>query len=212
MDDELAINEAENLSVLTNIPFNKKSKRDRSVRKNENFISSHSVVRQNDKDLPHISSQNVGSDPSLSFNKDLHKIAQEVVKSYKMKGSFEESKDQCVNETYNGESRTVLKEGLNRKDAGDVNNNKILFEDPRKERVEVQVEHMQDCDDNIGDVSMDFGKNRNTHTLDDFVMPPMRESHLVALATRQTYVSSLVDVEAENRFVTPLIVVEGENI
>ncbi|WMV29844.1 hypothetical protein MTR67_023229 [Solanum verrucosum] len=94
-----------------------------------------------------------------------------------MKGSFEESKDQCVNETYNGKSRTVLKEGLNRKDAGDVNNNKILFEDPRKERVEVQVEHMQDCGDNIGDVSMDFGKNRNTLTLDDFVMPPMRESH-----------------------------------
>ncbi|KAG5605920.1 hypothetical protein H5410_027412 [Solanum commersonii] len=208
MDDKLAIIEVENISVLNDIPFNKKSKRDRSVRKNENFIYSHSVVRQNEKDFPHISSHNVGSDMSLSFNKDLHKVAQEVVKSYKMKGSFEESKDQCVNETYNGESRTILKEGLNRKDAGDVNNNYILFEDPRKERVEVQVEHMQDCGDNIGYVSVEFGKNRNTLTLDDFVMPPMHESQLVALETGQSHVSSLVDVEAENRFVTPLIVAE----
>uniref|UniRef100_M1DHG4 Uncharacterized protein n=1 Tax=Solanum tuberosum TaxID=4113 RepID=M1DHG4_SOLTU len=79
MDDKLAIIEAENLSVLNDIPFNKKSKRDRYVRQNENFIGSHSVVRQNEKDLPHISSHNVGSDLSLSFNKDLQKIAQEVV-------------------------------------------------------------------------------------------------------------------------------------
>ncbi|KAH0754711.1 hypothetical protein KY290_024981 [Solanum tuberosum] len=107
MDDKLAIIEAENLSVLNDIPFNKKSKRDRYVRQNENFTGSHSVVRQNEKDLPHISSHNVGSDLSLSFNRDLQKIAQEVVnvrevstnkdvgvkQSYRMKGSFEESKD-----------------------------------------------------------------------------------------------------------------------
>jgi len=79
MDEELAIIEAENLTVLTDIPFNKKSKRDRSVRQNEN-LQTHSVVRQNVKDLPHSSAQKVGSDPSLSFNKDLQKIAQEVVK------------------------------------------------------------------------------------------------------------------------------------
>jgi len=79
MDDELAIIKAENLSILTNIPFNKKSKRDRSVRQNEN-LRTHFVIRQNDKDLPHISAQEVGSDLSLSFNKDLQKIAQEVVK------------------------------------------------------------------------------------------------------------------------------------
>jgi len=79
MDEELAIIEAENLTVLTDIPFNKKSKRDRSVRQNEN-LQTHCVVRQNVKDLPHSSAQKVGSDPSLSFNKDLQKIAQEVVK------------------------------------------------------------------------------------------------------------------------------------
>ncbi|KAK6784263.1 hypothetical protein RDI58_017717 [Solanum bulbocastanum] len=79
MDDELAIVEAENLIVLTDLAFNKKSERDRSLRQNEN-LQTHSVVRQNDKDLPHNSSHRVGSDPSLTFNKDLQKIAQEVVK------------------------------------------------------------------------------------------------------------------------------------
>ncbi|KAG5600053.1 hypothetical protein H5410_031423 [Solanum commersonii] len=79
MDEELAIIEAENLTVLIDIPFNKKSKHDRSVRQNEN-LQTHCVVRQNDKDLPYISAQKVGSDHSLSFNKDLKKIAQEVVK------------------------------------------------------------------------------------------------------------------------------------
>jgi len=79
MDEELAIIEAENLTVLTDIPFNKKSKRDRSVRQNEN-LQTHCVVRQNVKDFPHSSAQKVGSDPSLSFNKDLQKIAQEVMK------------------------------------------------------------------------------------------------------------------------------------
>ncbi|KAH0749127.1 hypothetical protein KY290_028359 [Solanum tuberosum] len=79
MDEELDIIEAKNLTVLIDISFNKKSKRDRSVRQNEN-LQTHSVVRQNVKDLPHSSAQKVGSDPSLSFNKDLQKIAQEVVK------------------------------------------------------------------------------------------------------------------------------------
>ncbi|KAH0672655.1 hypothetical protein KY284_023742 [Solanum tuberosum] len=186
MDDELAIIEAENLSVLTNIPFNKKSKRDRSVRKNENFISSHSVVRQNDKDLPHISSQNVGSDPSLSFNKDLHKIAQEVVKVRIELEKFEKN----VNAKF-VEMKAFLDSSF-----------RHIIEELKSLQSEVSTNK------DVGDVSMDFGKNRNTPTLDDFVMPPMRESHLVALATRQTYVSSLVDVEVENRFVTPLIVVE----
>jgi len=79
MDEELDIIESENLTILTDIPFNKKSKRDRYVRQNQN-LQTHSVVRQNVKDLPHSSAQKVGSDSSLSFNKDLQKIAQEVVK------------------------------------------------------------------------------------------------------------------------------------
>uniref|UniRef100_M1AEU9 Ulp1 protease family, C-terminal catalytic domain containing protein n=1 Tax=Solanum tuberosum TaxID=4113 RepID=M1AEU9_SOLTU len=60
-----------------------------------------------------------------------------------------------------------------------------------------------------GGVSVDFEINRETPTLDDFVMPNMRESQLVALETGQTYVSSLVDVESENICVTPLEVAKA---
>ncbi|KAH0650236.1 hypothetical protein KY284_030148 [Solanum tuberosum] len=120
MDEELDIIEAENLIVLTDIPFNKKSKRDRF----------------NVKDLPHCSPQKVGSDPNLSFNKDLQKIAQEIVK------------------------------------------------------VRNELE-------------------KKTPTLDDFVMPNMCESQLVALETGQAYVSSLVEVESENICVTPLEVAKA---
>ncbi|KAH0655425.1 hypothetical protein KY285_030307 [Solanum tuberosum] len=90
MDDELAIIEAKNLIDLIDLAFNKKSERDRSLRKNEN-LQTHSVVRQNDKDLPHNSSHHVGSDPSLTFNKDLHKIAQAIVRNELEK--FEENVD-----------------------------------------------------------------------------------------------------------------------
>ncbi|KAL3322490.1 hypothetical protein AABB24_039882 [Solanum stoloniferum] len=180
MDEELHIIESENLTVLTDMPFNKKSKRDRYVRQNQN-LQTHSVVRQNVKDLPHNSAQKVGSDPSLSLNKDLQKIAQEVVK--------------------------------------------VVVEDQRKGNVDVQNEHLQDCGDKDGiqtpssfrnhvidnncGVSVDFEINRKTPTLDDFVMPNMRESQLVALETGQTYVSSLVDVESENICVTPLEVAKA---
>ncbi|KAL3376318.1 hypothetical protein AABB24_002984, partial [Solanum stoloniferum] len=58
-------------------------------------------------------------------------------------------------------------------------------------------------------VSVDFEINRKTPTLDDFVMPNMRESQLVALETGQTYVSSLVDVVSENICVTPLEVAKA---
>ncbi|KAH0724967.1 hypothetical protein KY284_000832 [Solanum tuberosum] len=235
MNDDLACIEAENLSVLTDLAFNKKHERDRYVRQNDN-VQIQSVVWKNDKDLPHNSSYNVGSDLSMTFNKDLQKIAQEVVKAFmnsafkhiieelkslqndvsinkdlgveqissgKMKGILcGESKDQCANETFNSENRSAQKEGFNMKVAV------FLHHDPRKERVEVQVEHLQDCGDNIGDVTVCFGKNRNTPTLDDFVMPKMCESQLVALETGQAYVSSLADVDSENRFVTPLGAVE----
>ncbi|KAG5606840.1 hypothetical protein H5410_028332 [Solanum commersonii] len=63
--------------------------------------------------------------------------------------------------------------------------------------------------DAVGGVIVDFELNRNTPTLDDFVMPNMRQSQLVALETGQTYVSSLVDVEYGNICVTPLKVVEA---
>ncbi|KAH0743001.1 hypothetical protein KY290_030994 [Solanum tuberosum] len=43
-------------------------------------------------------------------------------------------------------------------------------------------------------------------------MPTMRESQLVALEIGQTYVSSLADVDSENKFVTPLVVVEVQII
>ncbi|KAG5586054.1 hypothetical protein H5410_046488 [Solanum commersonii] len=272
MDEELAIIEAENLTVLTDIPSNKKSKH-----------------------LPHISAQKVGSDPSLSVNKDLQKFAQEVVKVRNELEKFEknvatkfvemkafmdssfkhiiqelkslqndvstnkdlgversgkmneiacrESKDQCDNETYNSENRSIRKEGLNMKVAGDVNDLRkervevqVVAEDQRKEKVDVQNEHLKDCGDKDGFVSyhvfynnckfffvslnlffitifsgvpVDFEINRKTPTLDDFVMPNMRESQLVALETRQTYVSSLVEVDSENICVTPLEVAEA---
>ncbi|KAH0642527.1 hypothetical protein KY290_034109 [Solanum tuberosum] len=83
MNEELAIIEAENLTVLTDIPFNKKSKRDRSVRKNEN-LQTHCVVRQNVKDLPHSSAQKV---------EVIRKIAQEVVKVRNELEKFEKNVD-----------------------------------------------------------------------------------------------------------------------
>ncbi|KAH0636283.1 hypothetical protein KY289_036198 [Solanum tuberosum] len=95
MDEELSNIEAENLTVLTDIPSNKKSKRDKFVRQNDN-LQTHCVIRQNDKDLPHISAQKVGSDPSLSFNKDLQKIAQEVVKVRNELEKFEKNVDAKV--------------------------------------------------------------------------------------------------------------------
>ncbi|KAK4737085.1 hypothetical protein R3W88_000782 [Solanum pinnatisectum] len=61
MDDELACIEAENLSVLTDLAFNKKRESDRYIRQNEN-VQIQSVVRKNDKDLPHNSSYNVRND------------------------------------------------------------------------------------------------------------------------------------------------------
>jgi len=61
----------------------------------------------------------------------------------------------------------------------------------------------------IGGVSVDFEINRKTPTLDDFAMPNMPESQLVALETGQTYVSSLVEVEYENICVTPLEVAKA---
>jgi len=61
----------------------------------------------------------------------------------------------------------------------------------------------------IGGVSVDFEINRKTPTLDDFAMPNMPESQLVALETGQTYVSSLVGVESENICVTPLEVAKA---
>ncbi|KAH0669546.1 hypothetical protein KY285_023712 [Solanum tuberosum] len=120
MDDELAIIKAENLSILTNIPFNKKSKRDRSVRieleKFEKNVNAKFVEMKEflDSSFRHIIEELKSLQSAVSTNKYVG-----VEQSYKMKGSSEESKDQCVNETYNAESRTVLKEGLNRKDAAE---------------------------------------------------------------------------------------------
>ncbi|KAH0655202.1 hypothetical protein KY285_030084 [Solanum tuberosum] len=76
MDDELAFIEAKNLSVLIDLAFNKKCERDRSVRQNEN-LQTHSVVR----------------DSSMTFNKDLQKIAQEVVKVHNDLKKFEKNVD-----------------------------------------------------------------------------------------------------------------------
>ncbi|KAK4716619.1 hypothetical protein R3W88_014957 [Solanum pinnatisectum] len=73
----------------------------------------------------------------------------------------------------------------------------------RKEKVDVQNEHLQDCVQSPSDL--------NTHTLDDFVMPNMHESQLVALETGHTYVSSLVDVEYGNICFNQIGVGEGEN-
>ncbi|KAK4713493.1 hypothetical protein R3W88_019400 [Solanum pinnatisectum] len=63
-------NQAENLSVLTDLTINKKRERDSYVRQKEKE-QTQSVLRLNDKDLPHNSSHNVESDPSMTFNKDL---------------------------------------------------------------------------------------------------------------------------------------------
>ncbi|KAH0654423.1 hypothetical protein KY289_032101 [Solanum tuberosum] len=223
MDEELAIIEAENLTVLTDIPFNKKSKRDRSVRQNEN-LQTHCVVRQNVKDLPHSSAQKVGSDSSLSFNKDLQKIAQEVVKVRNELEKFEKNVDAKFVEMkafMDSSFKHIIQELKSLQN--DVSTNKdlggerVVVEDQRKGNIDVQNEHLQDCGDKDGvqtpfsfrGVSVDFEINRKTPTLDDFVMPNMRESQLVALETGQTYVSSLVEVESENICVTPLEVAKA---
>lgn len=62
----------------------------------------------------------------------------------------------------------------------------------------------------VGDVSVVVEKNKKTHTLDDFVMPTVRESELIAMKTEKKYVS-LVALECENTNVTPLIAIEIEN-
>ncbi|KAG5581210.1 hypothetical protein H5410_051837 [Solanum commersonii] len=245
MDEELAIIEAENLTVLTDISFNKKSKRDRSVRQNEN-LQTHCVVRQNDKDLPH----SFAHDPSLSFNKDLQKIAQEVVKVRNELEKFEKNVDAkfvemkaFMDSSFKHiiqELKSLQNDVSTNKDLGGERNIKVVVEDQRKGNVDVQNEHLQDCGDKDGvqtpssfrnhvfdkscGVPVDFEINRKIPTLDDFVMPNMRELQLVALETGQTYVSSLVEVEYENICVTPLEVakvgktkfnqfgvIEGEN-
>ncbi|KAH0649566.1 hypothetical protein KY290_033234 [Solanum tuberosum] len=208
MDEELDIIESENLTVLTNIPFNKKSKRD----------------KYNVKDLPHSSAQKVGSDPSLSFNKDLQKIAQEVVKVRNELEKFEKNVDAkfvkmkaFMDSSFKyiiQELKSLHNDVSTNKDLGDI---KVVVEDQRKGNVDVQNEHLQDCGDKDGvqtpssfrGLSIDFETNRKTPTLDDFVMPNMRESQLIALETGQTYVSSLVDVEFENICVTPLEVAKA---
>ncbi|KAL3352537.1 hypothetical protein AABB24_020504 [Solanum stoloniferum] len=107
----------------------------------------------------------------------------------------------------------------------DLGGERVVVEDQSKGNVDVQNEHLQDCGDKDGvqtpssfrnhvidtncGVSVDFEINRKTPTLDDFVMPNMRESQLVALEIGQTYVSSLVDVESENICVTPLEVAKA---
>ncbi|KAH0727892.1 hypothetical protein KY285_003602 [Solanum tuberosum] len=234
MDEELAIIEAENLTVLTDIPFNKKSKRDRFVRQNEN-LQTHCVVRQNDKGLPHSSAQKIGSDPNLSFNKDLQKIAQEVVKVRNELEKFEKNVDAKFVEMkafMDSSFKHIIQELKSLQN--DVSTNKdlggerVVVEDQRKENVDVQNEHLQDFGDKdgvrhhlrfviiflitvfiSGGVPVDFETNRKTPTLDDFVMSNMRESRLVALETGQTYVSSLVEVEYENICVTPLEVAKA---
>ncbi|KAH0661826.1 hypothetical protein KY285_026720 [Solanum tuberosum] len=187
MDEELGIIEAENLTVLTDIPFNKKSKRDRSVRQNEN-LQTHCVVQQNVKNLPHSSAQKVGSDLSLSFNKDLQKIAQEVVKVRNELEKFEKNVDAKFVEM------------------------KAFMDSSFKHIIQELKSLQNDVSTNkdLGGVSVDFEINRKTPTLDDFVMPNMCESQLVALETGQTYVSSLVEVESENICVTPLEVAKAE--
>ncbi|KAL3356503.1 hypothetical protein AABB24_017262 [Solanum stoloniferum] len=227
MDEELHIIESENLTVLTDMPFNKKSKRDRYVRQNQN-LQTHSVVRQNVKDLPHSSAQKVGSDPSLSFNKDLQKIAQEVVKVRNELEKLEKNVDAKFVEmkaSMDSSFKYIIQELKSLRN--DVSTNKDLGgeRDQRKGNVDVQNEHLQDCGDKDGvqtpssfrnhvidnncGVSVDFEINRKTPTLDDFVMPNKHESQLVALETGQTYVSSLVDVESENICVTPLEVAKA---
>ncbi|KAH0733336.1 hypothetical protein KY289_004524 [Solanum tuberosum] len=223
MDEELHIIESKNLIVLTDMPFNKKSKRDRYVRQNQN-LQTHSVVRQNVKDLPHSSAQKVGSDPRLSFNKDLQKIAQEVVKVRNELEKLEKNVDAKFVEMkafMDSSFKYIIQELKSlRNDVStnkDLGGERVVVEDQRKGNVDVQNEHLQDCGDKDGvqtpssfrGVSVDFEINRKTPTLDDFVMPNMRESQLVALETGQTYVSSLVDVESENICVTPLEVAKA---
>uniref|UniRef100_M1AIU8 Ulp1 protease family, C-terminal catalytic domain containing protein n=1 Tax=Solanum tuberosum TaxID=4113 RepID=M1AIU8_SOLTU len=159
MDEELHIIESENLTVLTDMPFNKKSKRDRYVRQNQN-LQTHSVVRQNVKDLPHSSAQKVGSDPSLSFNKDLQKIAQEVVKVrnelekleknvnakfVEMKAFMDSSFKYIIQEL-----KSLHNDVSTNKDLGGERNIKVVVEDQRKGNVDVQNEHLQDCGDKDG--------------------------------------------------------------
>ncbi|KAH0704309.1 hypothetical protein KY285_018587 [Solanum tuberosum] len=156
MDEELSIIEAKNLTVLTNIPFNKKSKRDRSVRKNEN-LRTHYVIRQNDKDLPHISAQEVGSDLSLSFNKDLQKISQEVVKVRNELEKFEKNVDAMFVEMkafMDSSFKHIIQELKSLQN--DVSTNKdlgverVVVEDQRKGKGDVQNEHLQDYGDKDG--------------------------------------------------------------
>ncbi|KAK4737136.1 hypothetical protein R3W88_000833 [Solanum pinnatisectum] len=80
MDDELACIEAENLSVLTDLAFNKKREHDRYVRQNEN-VQIQSVVRKNDRFC------------LIILHTILEKIAQEVVMVHNDLEKFEKNVD-----------------------------------------------------------------------------------------------------------------------
>uniref|UniRef100_M1DV50 Ulp1 protease family, C-terminal catalytic domain containing protein n=1 Tax=Solanum tuberosum TaxID=4113 RepID=M1DV50_SOLTU len=204
MDEEFAIIETENLTVLTDIPFNKKSKRDRSVRQNEN-LRTHFVIRQNDKDLPHISAQEVGSDLSLSFNKDLQKIAQEVVKVRNELEKFEKNVDaKFVDMTAFMDSsfKHIIQELKSLQN--DVSTNKDLgVERSRKMNETACGESKNQCDNET------YNSENRLVQKEGFNMKVAGDVNLVALETGQTYVSSLVEVESENICVTPLEVVEA---
>ncbi|KAG5617577.1 hypothetical protein H5410_017401 [Solanum commersonii] len=208
MDEELDIIESENLP----------SKRDRPVRQNQN-LQTHSVERQNAKDLPHSSAQKVGSDPSLSFNKDLQKIAQEVVKVRNELEKFEKNVDAKfveMKDFMDSSFKYIIQELKSLQN--DVSTNKdlggerVVVEDQRKGNVDVQNEHLQDCGDEDGGVSVDFEINRKTSTLDDFVMPNIVNPRLVALKPDKHTFQWFGVIEGENTFISPVQLVRSRRI
>ncbi|KAH0685660.1 hypothetical protein KY290_017181 [Solanum tuberosum] len=217
MDEELSIIEAKNLTVLTNIPFNKKSKRDRSVRKNEN-LRTHYVIRQNDKDLPHISAQEVGSDLSLSFNKDLQKISQEVVKVRNELEKFEKNVDAMFVEMKAfmdssfkhiiQELKSLQNDVSTNKDLGveRLNDSKFYFL-LRTLRLLLRIKEKEKVMSKMNICKIMEIKMVCRHHLHFVIM--FLITVLVALETGQTYVSSLAEVEYENICVTPLGVAEA---
>ncbi|KAH0670369.1 hypothetical protein KY289_024862 [Solanum tuberosum] len=209
MDEELHIIESENLTVLTDMPFNKKSKRDRYVRQNKN-LQTHSVVRQNVKDLPHNSAQKVRSDPSLSFNKDLQKISQEVVKVRNELEKLEKYVDAKFVEMkafMDSSFKYIIQELKSLHN--DVSTNKdldgerVVVEDQRKGNADVQNEHLQDCGDKDGVQTPSSFRN---HVIDNNYVESENicVTPLEVAKAGKTKFNQFGVIEGENTFISPV--------
>ncbi|KAK6789799.1 hypothetical protein RDI58_013599 [Solanum bulbocastanum] len=184
MEEEIVVIEVEKLNNLNHSAFKMKSKHGSFARQSDN-VQAHNDEMDNDKEVPHNSAHHAESDLSSTISKDLVKFAQDIDKVRNDLGILERN----INDKFN-EMKTFMDSSF-------------------KHIIEELKSIQQEGSTNKGGVPVDFVINRNTHTLNDFVMPNMHEPQLVALETGQTYVSSLVDVEYENICVTPLEVVEA---